>query len=338
MVLVVDMERNYLAKILVVDDLAVNRKFLATLLSISNHTILEASDGLQALLSARENHPQLIITDIMMPNMSGEELVKQLSLIPDLAHIPIIFYTATYRLKDVALLALRTGVKYVLAKPSDPKLIIEMVNKALEQKAETTPATVTSESPVITTDLSTESASIAQLTTLSSQLFTLLELNSDLITASDINKLFILFCKGARRILNAKICVIGIFEKQNDTLMGLVVNEQEINYSEISSNQVLSGIFKKKLPVLINELSLKQKQELQKIHPVQKCFLGLPIMVEDRLYGVAYFIDKNDDSVFSDIDMELVTELVSNLSILYENKKLHSIINILLAAMKAQHE
>jgi len=58
-------------KILVLDDDAVNRQFLTALLGYHGYRLLEASSGSEALAVARTEHPDLIISDVLMPAMDG---------------------------------------------------------------------------------------------------------------------------------------------------------------------------------------------------------------------------------------------------------------------------
>src|SRR5689334_10042229 len=104
-----------MAKILVVDDRPINRQFLTTLLKYGKHVLLEAGDGQEALIIARGAKPDLIITDILMPKMDGFDFVKKLKNDQSLADIPVIFYSATYRLREAFDLAGKCGVKYVIA-------------------------------------------------------------------------------------------------------------------------------------------------------------------------------------------------------------------------------
>ena len=120
-----------MATILIVDDRAVNRQFLAALLGLSGHRLLEAADGEEALTAARRERPDLILSDIVMPVMDGLQLVERLRGDPLLARTPVIFYTATYRLREARQLAAGSGVFAVLSKPSEPQIIVATVNAAL---------------------------------------------------------------------------------------------------------------------------------------------------------------------------------------------------------------
>src|SRR5687767_5407426 len=106
-----------MATILIVDDRPLNREFLVTLLGYYNHTLVEAADGIEALTRVGEQRPDLVITDLLMPNMNGEELARRLRIDPATQDLPVIFYTATYRVREAKQIAERVGVRQVLAKP-----------------------------------------------------------------------------------------------------------------------------------------------------------------------------------------------------------------------------
>ncbi len=119
------------ASILIVDDHVLNREFLRTLLGFGGYRLLQASNGVEALAIVHADRPDLIISDILMPNMDGREFVVRLANDPATAKIPVIFYTATYREREANKIAFDCGVRWVLAKPSPPELILRTVHEAL---------------------------------------------------------------------------------------------------------------------------------------------------------------------------------------------------------------
>jgi CheY-like chemotaxis protein len=94
-----------MASILVVDDHLLNRHFLMSLLGYGGHRLLEAEDGAVALDIVRSERPDLVISDILMPEMDGYEFVTRLRADPSIASTPVIFFTATYREREVKVLA-----------------------------------------------------------------------------------------------------------------------------------------------------------------------------------------------------------------------------------------
>jgi signal transduction histidine kinase/CheY-like chemotaxis protein len=104
------------AKILVVDDVKSNRLLVKELLARGGFDILEAEDGKEALSTAGENHPDLIIMDLRMPVMDGYEAASKLKKRPGTKDIPIIALTA-FAQKSERSKASRYGFDGFLSKP-----------------------------------------------------------------------------------------------------------------------------------------------------------------------------------------------------------------------------
>jgi len=124
-------QKNDMATILIVDDHVLNREFLMTLLSYGGHRLLEASNGAEGLKMVLAEKPDLVISDILMPNMDGYEFVTRMHEHEETANVPVIFYTATYREREAMAVAQSCGVRWVLPKPSDPEVILQTVQEAL---------------------------------------------------------------------------------------------------------------------------------------------------------------------------------------------------------------
>lgn len=130
-----------MATVLVVDDHLPDRHLLGTLLKHAQHRVLEAVDGAQALQLARAEHPDLVISDVLLPRMDGYELVRQLRADPALAQTTVIFYTAMFGEHEAKALARDIGVARVLVKPTDPEKFLAIVAEVLAAKVagETSP-------------------------------------------------------------------------------------------------------------------------------------------------------------------------------------------------------
>jgi diguanylate cyclase len=113
--------------ILVVDDRALNREFLATLLRYVGYRVVEAADGAEALQAVQRERPALVVSDVLMPVMDGIEFAKAVRADAAIATTPIIFYTATYRLEQAQAMAESCGVDTVLSKPVEPQAILDAV-------------------------------------------------------------------------------------------------------------------------------------------------------------------------------------------------------------------
>jgi len=121
-----------MATILIIEDRLLTREYLVPILGLAHHRLLEAVDGREALKIAKSEPIDLIITDVLTPTIDGFDLINQLHKITALEKIPVIFYTATYSMKEARALAKSCGVPFVLRNPSTSKLILETVQKGLK--------------------------------------------------------------------------------------------------------------------------------------------------------------------------------------------------------------
>jgi two-component system, chemotaxis family, response regulator PixH len=119
-----------MAKILVVDDMQAELELICQYLTTAGHTTVTASNGEEALHEARENRPDVIVTDWMMPVMGGLDLCRQLKKKPETADIPIIACTAKNRDVD-RLWAMKQGIKAYLTKPYTAEDLTNAVQLAI---------------------------------------------------------------------------------------------------------------------------------------------------------------------------------------------------------------
>src|SRR5690625_1423165 len=105
--------------ILIVDDDHVNLKVVSTILGTENYELHFATNGQEALKKMEEHNFDLVITDIMMPIMSGLELTKAIREQYDLSELPIIILTARGRIEDMNV-GFQVGANDYVVKPVDP--------------------------------------------------------------------------------------------------------------------------------------------------------------------------------------------------------------------------
>ena len=118
-------------RILIVDDMPDNLYFLEVLLKGNGFEVVSALNGVEALACARENPPDLVISDILMPVMDGYALCREWRGDEQLKKIPFIFYTATFTEKKDEELALSLGAVRFLVKPQEPDVLITCVREVL---------------------------------------------------------------------------------------------------------------------------------------------------------------------------------------------------------------
>ena len=125
-------------KILVVEDDDNSRVYLERALKAQGYIVESATNGVLALEKALQSPPDIIISDIMMPEMDGFALCGQVKADEQLQHIPFIFYTATYTEKKDEELAIALGASRFILKPIEMeeffKIIIEVIEELKEKK------------------------------------------------------------------------------------------------------------------------------------------------------------------------------------------------------------
>lgn len=95
--------------------------------------VTSAADGAQALAKVRENPPDILLLDIMMPKMDGATLAQKLRESPDTAHIPIVFLTGLVGVEESQRRGARFGGQLYLAKPFDADQLFEVIDLALAE-------------------------------------------------------------------------------------------------------------------------------------------------------------------------------------------------------------
>lgn len=135
------------ARILVVDDDARNVRVLEAMLHAQGHDTHTASSGKEALQLASEKLPDLILLDVMMPDMNGFEVVEKLKASPLTQDIPVIMLSALDD-RESRLFGLQAGADEFLTKPVDRSelsvrvkniLTLKQYHRQMEQKTNPEP-------------------------------------------------------------------------------------------------------------------------------------------------------------------------------------------------------
>jgi len=121
------------SRILVVDDNASNRDLLSRRLQRQGHTVLQAEDGTIALALVEKEALDLVLLDLMMPGISGYDVLALLKSDPRFREIPVIMISALTEL-DSIVRCIEAGADDYLAKPFDPTLLRARVGSSLEKK------------------------------------------------------------------------------------------------------------------------------------------------------------------------------------------------------------
>lgn len=120
-------------RILIVDDLATNRIILKVKLNAACHETLQAASGTEALARARSELPKMILLDMMLPDISGIEVCRQLRADPVTRHIPVVIITASGD-RASRLRALEAGADEFLTKPLNEVILLARIRSLLRAR------------------------------------------------------------------------------------------------------------------------------------------------------------------------------------------------------------
>lgn len=121
------------ATILVVDDQEANRELLVDQLQLMGHDYVIAENGLSALAKVDQDAPDLILLDIMMPEMSGDEVLRRLKADSRLREIPVIVVSAVDDIENVTH-CISNGAEDYLVKPFRNEILKARITNCLEKK------------------------------------------------------------------------------------------------------------------------------------------------------------------------------------------------------------
>lgn len=116
--------------VLVADDDEFQRKLMARILEAENYRVLFAGSGLEVLSLLRKTRPDLILMDVMMPDLDGVETTRRLKAVPQFAAIPVIMITGQSE-KSVVAESLQAGAAGFLVKPFERDTLLAKVAQAL---------------------------------------------------------------------------------------------------------------------------------------------------------------------------------------------------------------
>ncbi len=125
------MDEKKAKKILVVDDEESVITFLSTTLKRASYEVIATTRGKQAVPLARTHLPDVIILDMRIPDMGGEEIFRVLASDPLTKEIPIIYLTALVTEDEEKFVKSLTGRMRVLSKPTTTEKVLEAVERTL---------------------------------------------------------------------------------------------------------------------------------------------------------------------------------------------------------------
>lgn len=119
-----------MSKILIIDDEGANRRALAVMLKLEGYQVLEAYSGQQAFALMEKELPDLILLDLMMPEMDGYDVFQRLKSDDRTRHIPVLVVSALASSWDIERAA-QAGLSNFLTKPFEPAALFARIEEAL---------------------------------------------------------------------------------------------------------------------------------------------------------------------------------------------------------------
>ncbi|MEE4295397.1 MAG: response regulator [Wenzhouxiangella sp.] len=120
-----------MARVLIVDDSEVQLYALRKVLEKEGHEVFSADNGQEGIDLAVKEHPDLILMDVVMPEMSGFQATRKLHRNPETKEIPIVFVTTKDQESD-RVWGMRQGAAAYITKPVDRKLLLSTIKNILE--------------------------------------------------------------------------------------------------------------------------------------------------------------------------------------------------------------
>ena len=315
------------SKILIVDDDPQSRQLYISLLTPFGHQVLEARDGREGLEMAKQERPDLIVSDILMPTMNGYEFVTAVRKLPALKNVPVVFHSASFLDREARALGTSCGVSLYILKPSDPEKILDIVHKALgiSYQLPQAPNEQGEERQTIPLLLDAFFEKGKQLDASSARLSALLELAMSLAGPWSVKEVLEHSAAAARKILGANYASVALLEDDGTHLRSLALSGFD---AEVASKidgasfggEVFQEIVRERKPHrAFSPFGEPQGLGLPACHPHIRSFLGAPLTVEGRVYGWIYVAEKLASMAFDDRETQLLTAVAAQTALACEN-------------------
>lgn len=119
-----------MAKILIVDDSPSQLFSLSKLVTGLGHQVITAEDGASGVAMARSERPDLILMDVVMPELNGYQATRTISRDDQISHIPVVLVT-TKNLETDRVWGMRQGARAYVTKPVKEAMLVDTINQCL---------------------------------------------------------------------------------------------------------------------------------------------------------------------------------------------------------------
>ena len=302
----VEEKRKEKKKILVVDDYPPTRKLIVDVLDQSSqYEVNEAENGEEALQLFNKDHYDLVISDIMMPGMSGMELLSRIREKNILTAVIMVTGKPTI---DLTVSAIKKGAVDFLTKPFDIDELLYKVDIHLRKNTLLAPDGI---GKIL------EQADIKDKSDQLSKQGYIFDSIDD--SPLDNDGIFEKIAALALKLVDGEVCSILLFDKQDNEFHPKVVKSVS---QGISRNNMQSSVLKK----VFNEV-IERKEAVvinSNEHPdVSPSLICAPLMIRNSILGILFVRKKKNRESFSKNDIHHILSLTKRASLNLENKILY---------------
>jgi PAS domain S-box-containing protein len=272
--------------------------------------------------------PDLIITDVLMPEMNGYELMRQLQLDPSTSQIPVLFYTAPYGEREARARALATGIAHVLTKPADPERVLRIVASVLAKEAVTRGDDIAPPRWRHQLRLSSDEASgvLTDLRIANAQLRAVINITLQLSAEHGADALLLNMCAAARDLFGATYGTVGIVHRTEGTAQQVLRcgegSEGTRPAGWLAPGDAVPGILGS---VVASGRAMRGDNPggdpaelgLPASHPRIEAYLVAPLASDGHVYGWICLAG-NEGRSFTDHDEQLLLALAVQVGHMYE--------------------
>jgi signal transduction histidine kinase/DNA-binding response OmpR family regulator len=311
-------------KILVAEDDPEARELLLLLLSGGDYSVIAAADGVEALGLLRSEHPDLLITDIVMPRMDGYELVRQLREDDATSKTPVIFCSASYHEREVRAMAQSLGVFTTLAKPYDIAAVKSSVSRAMQTRS---------------SDAWPEVDASDKLESTQDRLHALLAFSRQLFTTMSPEAIPVSACRAAREILMAQCAQLVVRVDHYEPNLCRESGLTETGVAHLLSSALYQDLMRTVESGGCALYPMVPPPPVPITKPIPPgeftSMLGVPVASGTRVYGHLCVLNRIGLTGFTEEDLAVARAIAAQVAVACENAARHSALAVQIAQRDA---
>lgn len=316
---------NRQAKILVVDDMPMNVKFLKDLLVVKGYTVVTTSSGHEALVQVAKERPDLVLLDVMMPDLNGYEVCRKIRDNPETAFLPVVMVTSLDAMEE-RIKGIEAGADDFLTKPINQMELLARVRsliriRVLHDQVQSQAAELADWNKTLERRVEEQ---LAQLTSL-------LEVSRLLTSSLEVDELLQLILVKVSGLMEADISNLLILDPTTHDLVYRVPVSpagEALKDVRLKASEGIAGwVVKERSPVLMNQIENDPRAQitLDKLGvKTARSILTVPLQDRDRIIGAIEVLNTAKEKQFNQRDVDLLTAFAAHASVALRNAQLVS--------------